>query len=325
MVKKHTHITTKKDSYTPEPSFATAATLPKGVSIAASLNFVFAGFESVLCLDETNHWGPVYEKAKPTESWEETAHRGAYENTGMRIGDLHLVGYIETFNEDRSSKSSVNRKSIIPITYSFVTNEVEDWKPTGKKKGEVFSPTHTREALKENENDSKTLAIYEHILGILKKDLQVTYQFIPGKMLDDVLVTSVMTFCKNKKEEFCIVKDSSETFYSLPGGGRSLNETPMECSKRELLEEALVESKHEEVLGTILVSFNRGSVCVAKMQQVRYLSDADIIHKFVPHNNGFETDDRQFIPFNELGTKVKQLGYPTGLAILNYLAKKNIA
>lgn len=310
--RKGTQVTNKTITFS-EHTFTVAKTLPKGSKVDSTINFVFAGFEAVLCLDKNNLWGPVYSAFEPGKTWEDAARRGIREKIGMNVEEPILAGYLDVHT---------NEHLVIPVTYSFVTSEVKDWKSLGTNKREVFSPSHTLDELKARGDKDILLEVYNYIIENLKNELQVTYNFITGDILENVLVTSAMTFCKDEHGQFCIVKDGSEKFYSIPGGGRSLNETPLECSKRELLEEAMVASCNEEVLGTILVNFSKDSICVSKMQQVRYLSDAGVIKEFIPYNNGFETDERLFVPFKELAVKVKQLQYPTGAAILTHLESR---
>jgi 8-oxo-dGTP pyrophosphatase MutT (NUDIX family) len=165
------------------------------------------------------------------------------------------------------------------------------------------------------------LELYLYIHEQFNKGLRIEFSFLPDEIPDDIFVTSAMVFCIDTDNRICLVKDGHEDFYSLPGGGRKLLESPLECAKRELQEEAQIIAKNFKIFGTIVVSFYSNDVLISKMQQARYICDVDVMEEFVPFKDGFETDERIFVWADQLLTLVKQFKNDNGIQIVAHLVK----
>lgn len=127
---------------------------------------------------------------------------------------------------------------------------------------------------------------------------------------------------KNPDGLYCLVRDSDERHYSLPGGGCDLGETAQECSARETMEEAQIENYATKILGVYLLSYrNKDGQILHQVQHVRTSSTIKAISEFIPQKNGFETDERLFVPKSELIDYIDWLKYDGSNYFLNQIDK----
>lgn len=293
--------------------------LPENMPISTPINFVFLGAELILCLDKNDIWNPVCGKIEGKESWEEAVARETKEEIGVEVGDLHLVGYVEANNE---KGSFFKGKTILPVVYSFAINIDKEWRCRETKDRDFFSHSNAKELFASRDDNGHMTEIYSHVRELFKNEISYSYSFIPNKILDHIETTSAMVFCLDKDKQVCIVKDESESFFSLPGGGKHMGESALETAQRELLEESQVIGRNFKILGSIVVSFKLNNQLVSEVQQARYSCEIEKIESFIPNKNGFETDFRDFIPINELESKVKQLQNFTGKEVINHLRRE---
>lgn len=319
---------TKPGVYTKDDSsgrcifeFVPKKDLPKNVPISTPINFVFLGAELILCLDKNDLWNPVCGKIKGNESWKEAITRETKEEIGVDVDDLYLVGYVEAKNEKGSDFTG---KTIMPVVYSFAKNIDKKWKLLETKGRDIFSHTNTKDLFCARDDNGHMMEIYSHVINLFKNEISYSYSFIPNKILDQIETTSSMTFCLDDNNKVCIVRDNNENFFSLPGGGKHMDESVLQSAKRELFEESQIVGKNFRVLGTIVVTFTANGQTVSVMQQARYVCEIEEISPFVPNKNGFETNFRDFILIDQLEKKVAQLHNPTGKEVIHHLMSKFI-
>lgn len=293
--------------------------LPEKYEISTPMNFVYVGSELILCLDKNNWWNPVCGKVEKEEFWMDALRRETREEIGVNVNDLFVVGYVFCEND---AKSNFPKNTIFPVCYSFADKIDYDWVPKETLKRDFFSHTNTKDEFAKRNDGDHMLQIYEYVRSVWKKDITYEFTYIKDKLLSDVPVTSAMTFCLDENNNFCVVRDLGEDFLSLPGGGCGINEDAKTCAARELFEEAIIKPKNMSVLGTILVDFKRNGVIVSRMQQTRFICEAETIEEFHKDSNEFETDLRIFLNFSDLPLKVKQLQNKTGEEILNHLKQR---
>jgi 8-oxo-dGTP pyrophosphatase MutT (NUDIX family) len=293
--------------------------IPNHLPVSTPMCMVYIGSELLLCLDKTDEWNVVCGKVSEGEDWETVLRREALEEVGASVSGLELTGYVHCTN---SGETQFPPETIFPVCYAFVTQLDQDWKPLETHAREIFSHSNTKDIFAKRNDGGHMLEMYQYVHGVVKKEISYTFEYIPDTIVPQVITTSAMVFCRDTNGLFCVVKDAGEDFWSLPGGGRSLSETPEQCASRELLEEAQIIAKNQTILGSILVRFFKNGKEVSVMQQVRYLCEFDDIQEFIPHKDGFETDERKFISFEELPVMVKQLMNDTGRVVLLDLEKK---
>lgn len=119
------------------------------------------------------------------------------------------------------------------------------------------------------------------------------------------LITSIHAICfQNDK---LLLVDIKNRGWSFPGGHIELNESPLDCVKREVLEEACVEGDCS-YLGYVQVdhsenpSWNSDSPYPLIGYQAFYCMD---ITQVLPFNAIFESSQRMFIPSSEVTQHVE--------------------
>lgn len=316
---KYTNGSTSKFTFIPEVD------LPLDLPISTPMNFVFVCSELLMSIDKDSKWNVVCGKIEDGETWQESTIRETGEEVGATVSKLFVVGYVVCENDKESIFPS---KTYFPVCYSFASKIIDNWEPRETKKRDWFSGEHSIENLQTRDDNGQLLEIYQYIKTILKQKVVYEFRFIPDKVLKNIPATSAGVFCYNNKKEFCIVKDRGEEFFSLPAGGRSIEESIEEGALRELWEEAKIKRedlKNWRLLGSILVSALQNGKIISQMQQVRFLCEVAEVEDFDFHNNDWETEFRDFIPFTELTQKVKSLKNETGKDILFHLrAKLNV-
>jgi len=316
MKNNYTVYTKKETDSSIDFQFIESDELPADMPVSTPMNFVFIGSELVLVLDKNSWWGPVCGKIEHGENWEEALIRETEEEVGVEVSSFNLCGYVVCNNY---SSDNFPPKTVLPVCYSFFDKINFDWTPNETRDRGLFSQLQSKNKFKNRGDNNQILEIFSFILEKLTDNIRVEYKFIPGEILPNIISTSAMVFCLNNNREICIVKDGDENFYSLPGGGRDLTESILDCAKRELFEESQIVAKNYKVFGTILVEFYEKDMLVSRMQQVRYLCEVEKISDFVPYKDGHETDERKFVSSDNLIDLVKQFQNNSGQEIVNYL------
>jgi 8-oxo-dGTP pyrophosphatase MutT (NUDIX family) len=317
-----TSYSKNSDGLTSKFTFIPDINLPIDLPVSTPMNFVFVCSELLMSVDKDSKWNVVCGKIEDRETWQESLIRETQEEVGATVSELSVVGYVICENDE---KSIFPAKTYFPVCYSFVSKIIDNWQPKETKKRDWFSDEHSIENLQTRDDNGQLLEIYQYIKTILKQKIVYEFRYLPDKILEGVPATSAGVFCYNDKKEFCIVRDRGEEFFSLPAGGRSIEESIEEGALRELWEEAKIKKedlKNWRLLGSILVSALQNGETVSQMQQVRFLCEVNEVEDFDFQNNGWETEFRDFVSFAELAEKVKSLKNATGKDILSHLKTK---
>lgn len=300
--------------------FFPSTTLPSEYPITTPFTFPFIGKDVVLCFDKNDQWNPLGGHIEANETYQDTIIRESMEEGGVAVSrsSIQVAGYILNTNLKNPQLSKYPSPNILPITYSFINDCKTNWIPQETKKRGIFRRKSALELMKIRHDSNQMFEILEYIYELYdSQQYQTTFTYYPNKIFRNVPVTQVFTFCKNANNHFCLVRDADEQFFSLPGGSCELGENPIDCLNRELLEEAQVTSKKPILLGSILVELKRDNVTVNKFQQLRFLTDLNLISNFIPQKNGFETIERKFCPLSELISQVMILQNPNGEILVN--------
>ncbi len=318
----YSKYTIKNDKRETTFQFVENDKLPSGIPISTPFTFPFIGTKVVLCLDKNRWWNPLGGHIEAGETYQDTLVREAYEEGGVRIStsSIRVVGYIRNDNIRDSSDLKYPPVSILPITTSFVTKVDPDWQPLETSARGLFSPKNALLLMSSRDDNHQMWEILKYVVKSFENQkYRAKFTYHPNKILKNIPVTQVFTFCKDKLGKFCIVRDRGEGYFSLPGGGCELGESPEDCLRRELLEEAQITCKNVKFLGSILIELSKDGRLVSKFQHLRYLADVDILKPFIPQKNGFETNVREFVPFSELESKVFILQNSTAKKVIDHV------
>lgn len=300
--------------------FIPSETLPKDLPISAPLTFAFIGEGLVLIKKKGKNspWDILGGKLKAGESWTEGLKREAEEEAGVVIDYISVVGYLPTDNGN----------AITPITISFVQEVKKEWQKDKTLAREHFSRKWAKKALMDRIDNGQLAEIFNYVLTYWENQkYEYTFDFLEGSApLANIQNTGSMVFVRTPNNKLLIVRDFDEDFFSLPGGGCDIDEDGKACAIREVREEAQVELKNIQLMGSIVVKVSKDGQVLSVSTQQRYLADAVEIHDFKVDPNNFdekcyETVERKEVPFELLGTEVKSLRYKTGELILASLKK----
>ncbi len=296
--------------------------LPSKYPITTPFTFTFIGSDLVLCFDKNNQWNPLGGHMEIGENYKDTLIRESNEEAGVAIirSSIKTIGYILNTNLKSNVPSKYPNVNILPITVSFVSKVDQNWTPLETKTRGIFRRSQALSLMKKRNDNNQMYEILQEVYRFIdEKKHQTSFNYFPNKKLPNVPVTQVFTFCKDNTNKFCIVRDHDESFFSLPGGGCELGETPEECINRELDEEAQISCKNMKLLGSIVVKLTYNNKVVSKFQQLRYLADLNIQKEFIPQKDRFEVIERQFVPLSELKSKVMILQNPNGELIIDQI------
>ncbi len=292
------------------------------------ISFVFVGDSLVLILNKDGKWDVVGGKIDKDETWRSAIIRESYEEAGIRIDpdNMREVGYVVCVNSAQVEGDLFPKESTMPVIVSFVefVEKDTDWQKRETSDRCLFSLKKGKKRLEGRNDNDQLLCILKYVESWLTEHSFVpSFKYIHEESLskDDLgaVVTQCMCLSRNKKDEYCVVRDHDENYHSLPGGGCELGEDSLVCAKRELEEEAQMTASDYKLLGKVMVAFSLNGKIVTKVAHDRYLSSSKDIKEFIPRKDGFETVERSFVPLSELQKNVMLLQNPSGDAIIEQL------
>ncbi|MBI5126592.1 MAG: NUDIX domain-containing protein [Candidatus Taylorbacteria bacterium] len=311
-------FTTKGVTYTSQ--FVESHTLPEGAYITTPFNFPFLSNRVMLILDKNNWWNPLGGHRENNETWQETLHREVQEEGGVKIAHVVVVGYIKISHADPSSPYPMD--SILPITYSSIVSIDSEWKPLETKERRLLSKDDASALLALRTDNNQILEIFNYILSV-RKARSLSYEFLyhTNTILLQIPISQIYGFVSRDNGDICIVRDAGEKHFSLPGGGCEIGETPEDALRREVQEEAQCDCEFISLLGSVEVKGFLGEECIEHFQQVRYFAKLKNIQNFIPHKNGFEIEERLFVPLSDVSRYVSWLTTDIGKIIFDQLCQ----
>lgn len=304
--------------------FVETKVLPNDIPITTPFTFSFIGDQVVLANDIKVGWNALGGKVEQGERWEDALKRESYEEAGIYISNIEVVGYILAIKEGDLTNSKFPAKSIMPVTISFVEKVEHNWTPMDTSSRGLFKFREAQELLSNRSDGTQMSEIFNFVQTYFKsKKYKIDFSYHPNVQFENVPVTQVMAVCFDKNGKVCVVRDYDEDFFSLVGGGSDLGEFPIDALKREALEEAQIEVEDIKLLGTVLVKFLDGNSCVSMFQHGRYICKIKKMGSFVPRENGFETVERTFIDVDDLQKTVMLLQNKSGEMIIKQLLEIN--
>ncbi len=299
--------------------------LPKNIKISTPLTFAFAGENLILAKKKNGWWDILGGKIEKKENWEEALKREAFEEAGIEIDFIQIIGYVLAENFGDEKETGFFGKTILPITMSFVQKKYEKWKPLETLEREMFNRKEALELFKKRDDNNQLYEIAKDVFDFFKKqNFSYNFEYFSAnqkKIEPEIPITQAMTFVYNDEKKFFLVKDFGEEFYSLPGGGCRLNENGRRCAKREIFEEAQFKVKNLNLLGTILVSVKKNEKILSRTQQLRFIAEAEKVFEFKKDERE-EIEERILANFNFMKNNVKLLKNKTAEKILEDLKDK---
>lgn len=306
--------------------FFSCKILPKDIAISAVMNLVFLDMGTILCLDKDQIWNAVSGHLEENETILDALKRESIEEIGVEVQNPTLIGYIES---KKVEENNYNKKypniSLIPVYISFADKVLQkkDWKKIETLDRICLSKTNSLEVLSQRSDNNQLFEIYQYAWEVFEgMNKEIQFQYFSEMINDNSQTTQVFNFCYNDENKFCIVRDKNENYYSLPGGGCNVDETPEECCIRETIEEAQIIISSPMFVGGVKVKYlNSENQVLQTVLHLRFLSKTSVIEEFIPLKNGFETDFRDFVSLNELETKIDWLKYDSGKEMIKTVKK----
>lgn len=135
----------------------------------------------------------------------------------------------------------------------------------------------------------------------MRNNQTVKFIWHPGKILKDVILHQVYGFLITRNNLAVLVRDFGEKRFTLPGGKIENGEMACDALIRECLEEAQISPPHPILLGSLEYINPHGKDDEDKHhQEIRYFSIVNDFEKFEPLKNGFETEERIFVHYENL-------------------------
>lgn len=158
---------------------------------------------------------------------------------------------------------------------------------------------------------------------VIRNGKKVEFIWHPREILENVILHQVYGFLVTKDNLAVLVRDKEEKRFTLPGGKIEKGEMAHDAFIRECIEEAQIQPHNPLLLGSLEYINPSGKDDEDKHhQEIRYFSIADNFKKFEPLKNGFETEERFFVYYENLPDYVPWLSKSeTGKAQYNDLVK----
>lgn len=123
------------------------------------------------------------------------------------------------------------------------------------------------------------------------------FEINPNGNLENVNWGAANGFCFDEKGKVAIVYEHEKGYWTLPGGGREVNETPEQTFVREVNEEAQAEPYDIKYFHCVYEQSEK-EVCF------RFICKLKNIQDFIPNKNVnghiCEIDERKFVTLEEL-------------------------
>ncbi len=309
--------------------FKESGSVPYGLHITAVLSVPILNNKVFLVRQSKNGWwdipGGHIEK---DESWRDAVNRELKEEAGITVDHHQIIGYFEVLSTqvDMDVKQVYPSPSIILVTLSFVQKYIPDWKkPKDILSREVVSFKELDQYVgkREDNNQLSNILLFArnrlNIMGILYE-----FSFVKNNIDFNTPVTQVYGFCRDiSSRKFCVVRETGQSHYSLPGGGCEVGELPQDAFRRELMEETLLKTEDVIFIGVTKVDMYTPDK-MTQLQtifQARFYARIKEIVPFIPNKDGFEIEERVFVSFSDLLKKIDWLNTEVGSKIIDEIKK----
>ena len=321
------NYTCKKIAYS--SIFKETKFVPENLPITAVLSVPILNNKAFLVKQQESGWWDIPGgHIEDSENWEDSINRELREEVGIIVDNHQIIGYFEITStaSDLGTKSKYPSPSAILVTLSFVQKYIPNWEKPKDILDRAIVQFKRLDKYVGNREGSNQLM---NVLLLAKKELDALsiiyeFSFVKDNIDFNIPVTQVYGFCKDaSSDEFCIVRETGQNHYSLPGGGCEIGESPEEAFRRELMEEALLKTDDIALIGATRVDIYTPDkkTHLQTILQVRFYTDIKEIVPFIPNKDGFEIEERIFVSLPNLIEKVDWLKTEVGSKIIAEINK----
>jgi len=308
--------------------FREAKFTPHNLPVTAVLSVPILNNKVLLVKQSDTKWwdlpGGHIEKG---ENWNETISRELKEEAGVVTDHHQVIGYFE-INAATSDKKKPKypSPSIIPVTLCFVQKYIPEWeKPKDTLDRKIVSFKELNKYIGGRKDDGQISNILSYAKDKLDS-MKVIYEFsfVKNNIDFNIPVTQVYGFCKDVSTgDFCIVRETGQYHYSLPGGSCEIGESPENAFRRELMEETLFKTETIVLVGATKVDTYTPDkkIHLQTLFQIRFYTEIKELVPFIPNKDGFEVEERIFVSFSDLLDKVEWLKTEVGLLVVEEIIK----
>lgn len=318
----YTHNKTTYSSIFKEATF-----VPENLPVTAVLSVPILNNKAFLVKQSKNGWWDIPGgHIEDGENWEDAVSRELKEEAGIITDHHKIIGYFEITSTESGPNAKYSSPSAILVTLSFVQKYIPNWeKPVDILDRAIVSFKHLDQYFDKREDNNQLT----NVLLLAKKELDAIgiiyeFSFVKDDIDFNIPVTQVYGFCKDViSNKFCIVRETGQNHYSLPGGGCEIGESPENAFRRELMEETLFKTDDVVLVGATKVDMYTPDKKkhLQTIFQVRFYTDIKEIVPFVPNKDGFEVEERIFVSFQDLIEKVDWLKTEVGSKIIDEINK----
>ena len=314
-----------KDGIKYSSVFKAAEFLPEKSNVSSALSVPILNNKVILVRQsDTGWWDIPGGHLEAGEDYLGAAQREVEEEAGVSADNHRVIGYFEITSTiiDPEAKEVYASPSMIVVTLSFVQKYISEWDyPQDINDRALVSFKHLDDYLVGRGDNSQMKEVLLYAKKILE-EISVVYEFgFIKKDIDPSLpVTQVYGFCRDSKSgNFCLVRETGSDHFGLPGGGCEVGESPRGAFERELMEETQLKGENIRVVGATKIDMylKDGKKHLQTILQFRFYADILNIPDFVPNRDGFEIEERIFVPFSDLSARVDWLKTEVGLLIIN--------
>ncbi len=301
--------------------FFQSKVLPKDIPISTPLTFAFGGQNVLVVKKQNDWWDIVGGKMEGDETYIDTIKREAFEEGGVRVDDISLVGYVLATNfDDKIMK--VN--TVLPITMSFI--KAVDWNfaPTYEVKiRDLVNTTLAKEYFSAREDNGQLLSIFEYVISVFdEQNYRYEFEYVTENfgLYSNLPTTQACVFIMNRNLNFYAVREHDSKRFLLPGGGCHLYESGEECAIREIKEELQIDVESLTLFGVVIFRILNGQhKILSESLQMRYFARYESDKNLTTNVLNYEIAEIKEVPIDQLGIieHMKNSNAPAILASLN--------
>lgn len=272
-------------------------------------------------------WGVPGGCVEIGEDWKDVIVKVIAKDVGITADNHRIIGYFEISSKTvPGNNMEYPSRGIVLVTLSFVQKYIPHWARSIDVSDRAMVSFKNIYKYIDKRKDFKQLTEVLCCAKEILDKLGVAYDFsfIKGDVDSCLPVTQVYGFCKDVDSGgFCLVRETGQDHYGLPGGGCEIGELPEEAFRRELNEETLFTAEAVNLIGFTRIDMfaSDKKIHLQTIFQARYYTEIKEKTPFVANKNGFEIEERIFVPFSNLIEKVAWLKTDVGKLVLDEVSK----
>lgn len=141
--------------------------LPKDIPVTSAFTFPIKDNSTLLILDKKDFWNPPGGHIEEGETIEQCIRRETEEEAGVEIKDIKPLGYLE-IEMTRNRSHRYPKRTIMPITYSQITEVDSSWKPIEAKERRFVNYEEGLKIFKERDDQKQMFLIFSELKGLIQ-------------------------------------------------------------------------------------------------------------------------------------------------------------